>query len=47
MGEMVSGETVSLHEGLNAIVNLPTESIQEANRLAGVTWTRLAFRKPG
>ena len=46
----VSGEeTIALAkaEGLLPIMSLPTESIQEANRLAGVTWTRLAFRRPG
>jgi protein-L-isoaspartate O-methyltransferase len=49
MFDVSAEETIALGnaEGLNPILNLPTESIQEANRLAGVTWTRLAFRKPG
>jgi protein-L-isoaspartate O-methyltransferase len=48
MFQVSAEETVALAEaeGLDPILNLPTGSIQEANRLAGVTWTRLAFRKP-
>lgn len=49
MFEVSAEETIALAEaeGLRPILNLPTESIQEANRLAGVTWTRLAFRRTG
>jgi protein-L-isoaspartate O-methyltransferase len=47
MFEVAAQETIALAEaqGLHPVLNLPTESIQVANRLAGVTWTRLAFRK--
>ncbi len=49
MFEVSAEETIALAEaeGLRPILNLPTESIQEANRLAGVAWTRLAFRGAG
>ena len=47
MFEISSEETIelaSLH-GLHPVLNLRTESTQEANRLAGVTWTNLALVK--
>jgi SAM-dependent methyltransferase len=48
MFEVSAQETIALAErqGLHLLVNLRTESIQEVNRRAGVTWTRLVFRKP-
>jgi SAM-dependent methyltransferase len=47
MFEVSAQETVALAEaqGLQPLLNLRTDSIQEANRRAGVTWTRLAFRR--
>jgi SAM-dependent methyltransferase len=45
----VSAEETIAHgrvQGLHPELNLRTESLQHANRLAGVSWTRLAFRKP-
>lgn len=44
----VSGEeTMELarQQGLRPVLNVQTESIQASNRVAGVTWTRLAFRR--
>jgi SAM-dependent methyltransferase len=44
----ISGEetiTLAGHHGLRPILNVRCESIQPANRAAGVTWTRLAFRR--
>ncbi|WP_411879147.1 class I SAM-dependent methyltransferase [Polaromonas sp. YR568] len=44
----VSGEkTVELarQHGLGVVLNTHTESLQPGNRAAGVTWTRLAFRR--
>jgi len=40
-------ETIQLAriEGLQPVLDLRTESIQQVNRNTGVTWTRLAFRK--
>lgn len=48
MFEVSGQETITLAEaqGLHTLLNLRTESIEEANRRAGVTWTRLAFRRP-
>ena len=45
MFEVSSEETIELAQtqGLHPVLNLRTESRQEANRLAGVTWTNLAF----
>ncbi len=42
-------ETIELAQaqGLELVLNRPQESIQEGNRRAGVTWTRLAFAKAG
>lgn len=39
-------ETIQLAQaaGLQAVLNVPSESIQPRNRAAGVTWTRLGFR---
>ena len=39
-------ETIELaeHEGLRCVLNVLAESIQAENRLAGVTWSRLAFK---
>jgi SAM-dependent methyltransferase len=44
----VSGEeTMELaqQQGLRTVLNTRTESLQPGNRAAGVTWTRLAFRR--
>jgi SAM-dependent methyltransferase len=42
-----AGETVELARahGLRPVLNFPSDSSEEINRLAGVTWTRLAFVK--
>jgi SAM-dependent methyltransferase len=47
MFEVSSEETIELAQmqGLHPVLNVRTESSQEANRLAGVTWTNLAFVK--
>lgn len=48
MFEVSAQETVALAEGqgLQPVLSLRTQSVHEINRLEGVTWTRLAFRKP-
>ena len=45
MFEVPAEETIELArlQGLKPILNVRTESSQEQNRLAGVTWTNLAF----
>jgi 2-polyprenyl-3-methyl-5-hydroxy-6-metoxy-1,4-benzoquinol methylase len=47
MFEVSADETILLAQaqGLDAVLNLRTGSVQEVNRRAGVTWTRLAFMK--
>jgi 2-polyprenyl-3-methyl-5-hydroxy-6-metoxy-1,4-benzoquinol methylase len=47
MFEVSADETIQLAqaEGLDAVLNTRTDSVQEVNRRAGVTWTRLAFMK--
>src|SRR5262245_43826420 len=47
MFEVPAEETVGLarEQGLEPVLNLAHPSIQRQNRLAGVTWTRLAFKK--
>jgi SAM-dependent methyltransferase len=47
MFEITAGETIELAaiEGLQPVLNARSESNQERNRLAGVTWTNLAFVK--
>ncbi len=47
MFEITPEETIGLArmQGLHPVVNLRTESSQEANRAAGVDWTSLAFVK--
>jgi protein-L-isoaspartate O-methyltransferase len=47
MFEVSADETIQLAQaqGLDAVLNLRTASVQEVNRRAGVTWTRLAFLK--
>jgi len=48
--EVSAEETIELARvhGLRAILNVRAESAQQANRQAGVTWSRLAFRRtPG
>lgn len=47
MFQVSGSETVELagQYGLRPVLNVQTESIQAVNRAAGVTWTRLAFRK--
>jgi SAM-dependent methyltransferase len=47
MFEVPAAETIELArmQGLNPVLNVRSESSQEANRLAGVTWTTLAFAK--
>jgi SAM-dependent methyltransferase len=49
MFEVSAEETIALAgaHGLQSELNLRTESLQHLNRLAGVTWTRLTFRKSG
>lgn len=45
MFDVSSTETIELarRHGLKPVLDVRTESIQESNRAAGVTWTRLAF----
>jgi hypothetical protein len=47
MFEIPAEETIQLAamQGLQPLLNLRTESSQEQNRIAGVTWTNLAFVK--
>jgi SAM-dependent methyltransferase len=47
MFDVTAEETIELAavDGLHPILNLRTESIQEQNRLKGVSWTTLAFLK--
>ena len=47
MFEVLPEETIELArtQGLHPVLNVRTESSQEANRRAGVTWTNLAFVK--
>jgi protein-L-isoaspartate O-methyltransferase len=47
MFEVSADETIELAQaqGLDAVLNTRTDSLQEVNRRAGVTWTRLAFVK--
>ena len=47
MFEVSSEETIALAQtqGLHPVLDVRTESTQEANRIAGVTWTNLAFVK--
>jgi hypothetical protein len=46
MFDVSAAETLQLAHlaGLQPVLNIRTESIQQANRNAGVTWTRLAFK---
>ena len=48
MFDVNADETIALAaaEGLQVLQNLQTESVQAINRAMGVTWTRLAFRRP-
>jgi SAM-dependent methyltransferase len=47
MFEVSPEETIELAQtqGLHPVLNLRMESSQEANRIAGITWTNLAFAK--
>jgi hypothetical protein len=47
MFEVTAAETVQLAElqGLRPVLNVHTESVSIENRMAGVYWTRLAFRR--
>jgi SAM-dependent methyltransferase len=47
MFEVTPEETIELArmQGLRAVLNTLTQSSQQANRAAGVTWTNLAFAK--
>ena len=47
MFDVAADETIDLarNEGMECVLNIRTPSVQEHNRRAGVTWTRLAFRK--
>ncbi|HEX9471995.1 MAG TPA: class I SAM-dependent methyltransferase [Bradyrhizobium sp.] len=47
MFEVSAEETIELAQtqGLRLVLNMRSESTQEANRLAGITWTNLAFVK--
>jgi len=49
MFEISAEETIELAQahGLQPVLNLRMESRQQANRLAGITWTNLAFVKRG
>jgi SAM-dependent methyltransferase len=47
MFDVSAEETIELAQmrGLQAVLNLAVESSQEQNRIAGITWTKLAFVK--
>src|SRR5258708_37316006 len=47
MFEVSSEETIELAQahGLQPVLNMRTESTQQASRLPGITWTKLAFGK--
>ena len=47
MYDVTAGETIALAQarGLQPVLELRAPSVQQVNRDAGVTWTRLAFRK--
>jgi hypothetical protein len=47
MFEVSAGETIALASAqrMSSILKLTADSVQEANRRAGVTWTWLAFAK--
>jgi len=47
MFEVTPEETIELArmQGLRLLLNTRAQSSQEANRVAGVTWTNLAFAK--
>ena len=47
MYDVSAEETIrlALAQGLLPVLNVRTQSVQPGNRLAGVTWTRLAFVK--
>ena len=47
MFEVSAEETIALagNEGLRPVLNLRSESSQEKNRAAGVSWINLAFMK--
>ncbi|MGW8391705.1 class I SAM-dependent methyltransferase [Pseudoduganella sp. HUAS MS19] len=47
MFEVTAEETVQLarSHGLQPVLNVRTQSVSTENRMAGVTWTRLAFRR--
>ena len=49
MFEVTPEETIELAQtqDLHPVLNVRTESSQEANRLEGVSWTNLAFVKAG
>lgn len=49
MFQVTPQETLSLaaQAGLQEMLNVAAPSVQEDNRRAGVTWTWLAFRRPG
>jgi hypothetical protein len=48
MFEVSAEETIKLAQtqDLHPVLNLRTESRQEQNRIAGITWTSVAFVKP-
>lgn len=47
MFDVSAEETIDLarDQGMECVLNIRTASVQQHNRRAGVTWTRLAFRK--
>jgi SAM-dependent methyltransferase len=47
MFEVTAAETVQLaaQQGLQPVLNVQTQSVSIENRVAGVSWTRLAFRR--
>ncbi|QYG08689.1 bifunctional 2-polyprenyl-6-hydroxyphenol methylase/3-demethylubiquinol 3-O-methyltransferase UbiG [Janthinobacterium sp. PAMC25594] len=47
MFEVTAAETIELAalQGLQLVLNIRTQSVSIENRIAGVSWTRLAFRR--
>jgi tRNA(Phe) wybutosine-synthesizing methylase Tyw3 len=47
MFDVTAEETIGLAAAcrLSPVLHIKAESVQEANRLAGVTWSHLAFSK--
>lgn len=47
MFDVIAADTIRLAalQGLRPVLNVCTESVSLENRMAGVSWTRLAFRR--